>query len=61
MIRIMMYDDGHDQWRAACYVAADGQGELCLTGPEHAHLDADALLAVGESQWADVQPTRGTL
>lgn len=43
-----MYDDGHDQWRAACYVAADGQGELCLTGPESAHLDDDALLAEGE-------------
>lgn len=61
MIRIMMYDDGHDQWRAACYVAADGQSVLGLTGPEHAHLSEDDLLAEGAAQWARIMPTRGTL
>lgn len=61
MIRIMTYDDGQSVWRAACYVAADGQGELCLTGPEMAHLDNDALLAEGEAQWARITPTDGAL
>ena len=42
MIRIMMYSDGHETWRAACLT--DGQNDLALTGPELAHLTDEALL-----------------
>ena len=46
-IRIMMYSDGHETWRAACLT--DGQNDLALTGPELAHLTDDALLAAAKS------------
>ena len=45
-IRIMVYSDGHETWRAACLT--DRQGDLALTGPDLAHLDDDALIAAAQ-------------
>ena len=47
MIRIMQYTDGRETWRAACLT--DGQNDLCLTGPELAHLEDDALLEAAQN------------
>lgn len=31
-------------WRACYYVSADGQYDMVMTGPEHAHLTDDELV-----------------
>jgi hypothetical protein len=43
-------------YRAAYYVTPDGRDETVLTGPEHAHLDDDDLIAeaLAEAKRADI-------
>lgn len=37
-------------YRAAYWLSDDRQGEIVLTGPEHAHLDDDALEAEARAE-----------
>ena len=39
-----------DTYRAAYWQSANGQSEMVLTAPEHAHLDDEALIAEARAE-----------
>lgn len=54
MITVTTWHDQYDnkKWRAAVLTVPNEEGALPLTGPEHAHLPTNELLAQGAREWA---------